>query len=369
VKLSLWPSTGLPTLSIVQDPLESITTPQTFAQPIVFFRLEPIGRFACSPLASTLTSLRLRLPRRQVVKHMLPAPNALPALLHLDLSTCRIDHNDVGILIMRLPNLHTLTLDGCGTVHGGGEQAGEEWFALGRAVALAGHVRARNREKEIRAYYEKLVAEEKEKNVVNTNIAPVPASRAKKAKKGRKGVATSTISLRDKPGASTSSQPRAQPVPSPATIGSKQDVEDEENSIDMAKLARVRILPFVAALQSIATTPSAHIPVSAYDTIRSEFERGWTEGITTLNAVRKRLRGSRATPLMRYARPGEQEYGRESEFALEGLVDVKDAEMEELQEGPWTLPTLCLAGPDKEGAHVDNCPHLRGWKVFDDGLV
>ena len=100
--LSTWPRSSLPKLSIVQDPLDpSIQQQDKFAQPIVFFRLDPISTLSISPFAASLTSLRFRIPFRHIVPHLHKYQRSLPQIKFLDIATCSITEAELEALLVR----------------------------------------------------------------------------------------------------------------------------------------------------------------------------------------------------------------------------------------------------------------------------
>ncbi|VDC08023.1 unnamed protein product [Peniophora sp. CBMAI 1063] len=366
VQLSKWPAGSLPLLSIVQDPLDPSLAPTHFAQPIVFFRLDPLTTLSHSPLGSTLKSFRLRLPNREVTRHLILESadrfQPFPALNYLDLSTCKVRDVDASRLLSHMPGLRMLVLDRCGTVRGG-EVEGEGWEEFGKALALGGVFRQKEREKELRIYVE----------AVTTGSAPAAPRRSERKvkKKGRSGIANSTISIRD----------RHNQLPHPIPSGSRStQTGDTENDAADAHLAqimetlsmkRIRILPVAPRLRHLAITPVGRISPSAYEVIRTCFKHGWEDGVRTLDAVRKRMRTSVTNDVvraMRFARPGDEEYNeKEERHPLAGLVDVDvlDEDWEELQPPP---PALCLMGPGRGDDHVERCAHSRGWELWEDEL-
>ncbi|OBZ68362.1 hypothetical protein A0H81_11642 [Grifola frondosa] len=276
VTLSNWPTTALPTLSVVQDPLDPTIAPDHFAQPLVFFELQPLGSLALSPLAADLTSFRLRIPGRKVAQYLYALPRTLPRVELLDLSTCNVLDTDIEGILGRFGHLKALVLDGCAVVSQRADILGQaeptsQWAALGKTMALAGVKRAREREKKVKAWREAGYA------ALPTVAEPAPAQQAapRRFKRGRRGLATATISLRASPS-------RDNEVPAQAVSVDRLPPPSQ----------KIRILPFSPILQSIAlTTPSAVGP-EMHGAIREEFERGWAEGIAQLSAIRARLRQS-----------------------------------------------------------------------------
>ncbi|GAA5883231.1 hypothetical protein JCM16303_007319 [Sporobolomyces ruberrimus] len=89
-----------------------------FAQPIVFFRLDCLANLSISPIGRNLTSLTLRLPRRNLLPALTlqssPTSIPFPSLLHLDLSTTHIlDDARLPTLLRLYPSLTSLVLDRC----------------------------------------------------------------------------------------------------------------------------------------------------------------------------------------------------------------------------------------------------------------
>ncbi|GAA5968291.1 hypothetical protein JCM3765_000383 [Sporobolomyces pararoseus] len=89
-----------------------------FAQPIVFFRLDCLANLSISPIGQQLTSLTLRLPRRNLLPALTlqtsPSNPPFPSLFHLDLSTTHIlDDARLPTLLRLYPALESLVIDRC----------------------------------------------------------------------------------------------------------------------------------------------------------------------------------------------------------------------------------------------------------------
>ncbi|KZT44297.1 hypothetical protein SISSUDRAFT_1115617 [Sistotremastrum suecicum HHB10207 ss-3] len=142
--LSLWPSSRLHHLSLVQDPEELGVHPMLsarFAQPIVFFALQNISSLACSPLGATVTHLRLRIPRRRVAAALYPSRDAFPSLQLLDISTTQLSESEIGPLMSRFVlTLKHLILDDCFL---------SNCFEIAKQCAQAGVQRAKEAEREL----------------------------------------------------------------------------------------------------------------------------------------------------------------------------------------------------------------------------
>ncbi|KZT74964.1 hypothetical protein DAEQUDRAFT_753628 [Daedalea quercina L-15889] len=377
---SRWPAAELPTLSIVQDPLDPSIAPTKFAQPLVFFRLDPLSTLARSPLFEDVRHFRLRVPARQAARFLYALPNALPRVELLDMSTCNVLESDVEGMLGRFGRLRALVLDGCYIVsqravtdEPGSEAALGHWAALGKMMALAGVKYAREREKRLKLWIEAVRARAAAVQA-GEDAAPQREPAPRRPRRGRRGLATATISLRDSLPGETVALPR---LPSGPTTGVPPLTQ------------RIRILPSLPALRSLATTPPASIGPDKHDAIRAEFVRGWGEGIAQLCATRARLRTSwgNGARIVRFdpEYDADEEDG-DGEDGLAGLIDVEDerafvvktkategssqdeAEAEALGTDDGTCPALCLAGPGRKEGHIEGCGHQLGWDVWHDEL-
>lgn len=369
IALSRWPTASLPTISIVQDRRDpDVAQKQAFAQPIVFFRLHSLTTLLHSPsISSSLTTLRLRIPSRPVVSSICGAhlfndqltnpPTLIAALDYLDLSTCGVLESELDMILIRFKQLKYLIMDECSVLRGESQEG--EWASLGKRCALVGVRRAKERESVFKIWLESatiVTPVEDGAPASMTNVA-VPTVR-----RGRRGLATATISLRQ-----VSPVRQAAPGPSRGTI-SFQD------AVRRNKPIKTRILPPVPTLLSLCATTPSLIQPDRYATIRAEFETGFAEGIAQLTVTRARLRASarnkvrvmrfRSTPL-----DGEVQ----DEEGLEGLeaIDIDDTEsfaMPTDENGILivTPPVLCLVGPGKEEDHPKGCGHMVGWQLWKD---
>ncbi|KAG6915258.1 hypothetical protein DXG01_012443 [Tephrocybe rancida] len=233
--LSAWPPSpkGLPKLSIVQDaftPDPNDPTPR-FAQPIVFFRLDLHLSLLVHSDASqrSLDALRVRIPARPVIQPLtiaylhpsLPPDSTTSAIspspppIHfLDLATCSVSESDAEKLLVRFTALQHLILDGCTSLLRGGAPPEPEWWAaFGRRLVLAGVKRAKDRERELREWYEaqqRMSMPPELLDAENERQTDEP----KRVRKGRRGLATATITLRG----ATTEPPRAGPPPPHASV-------------------------------------------------------------------------------------------------------------------------------------------------------
>ncbi|KAG0704413.1 hypothetical protein DFH29DRAFT_801905 [Suillus ampliporus] len=329
--LSRWPPYELPALSIVQDPLDpAIATTQNFAQPLVFFRLDPISVLLCSAYIKSLKHLRLRIPSRQVCRFISSIPFSVPALRLLDLSTCNVLVSDVEAILTRFHGLQHLILDGCGIARDQ-SQAGE-WINIGRICAHATVKRAKAREKELKTWLERNAA------TISTP-AGIPEPAARHIRPGRRGLATATISFREAP---TASEPEI-----------------------IQFIPKVRVVPSLPTLLSLSTS-SSFIPDVQHQSIREDFEKGWNEGLAQLAAVKSRLYQSwrNGVKMMRIT----ADAGGVGYDGLEA-IEVENAFHSERDASASLAPAiLCLAGPGTSGKHMEGCNHNIAWNVWNDTI-
>ncbi|KAF9566922.1 hypothetical protein CPC08DRAFT_703524 [Agrocybe pediades] len=329
--LSQWPPTLLPTLSIVQDPPDSsIAQNRSFAQPLVFFRLDVASLLRSSALSRTLTSLRLRIPLRPVVRSLCTPPTIhdpsvplpCPRLQFLDLSTSGVLESELEMLLVQFTELNHVILDDCPIFRGDLQEG--SWSAFGKRCALVGVKRSKEREKALKAWHEaRAMATAGSSTGTNTTTT-------RRIRPGRSGLATPTISLRG------ATEPAVVvPVPHPTLL--KQIPEESENAtsnqapdistatVDEEKYkgkgkgkkkkgskaqgrqkdkskkntdnktipsSKIRILPALPTLKSLCVTMPSITESNRHSMIRSQFEEGWAEGIAQLGVTRGRLRTS-----------------------------------------------------------------------------
>ncbi|KAJ7897297.1 hypothetical protein B0H14DRAFT_3081008 [Mycena olivaceomarginata] len=310
--LADWPISDLPTLSIVQEPMDPSQAPKiAFAQPLVFFRLDShLANLAQSPYISTVKSFRLRIPARPVAGPLTTSPLSLPSVELLDLSTCNVFGAELtDTILARLTKLKHLVLDNGALLRG--EYHPEDWAVLGKGFALAGVKRTKEREKKLRQ--------------ARLETVPVPAQE-RRPRRGRRGVSTATISLRASP-------PRD---------------------------SRIRLYPASPSICSFATTLSPSVAPDKHAEIREQFERGWFEGLAQLRDVRTRLYQSYrlGSTIMRFA---DVEESDGSDEGLDGLVEVSSWDEVDIR-----VPVLCLVGPSKSEVHEPGCAHSVAWNVWKD---
>ncbi|KAJ3998145.1 hypothetical protein F5050DRAFT_1689455 [Lentinula boryana] len=297
--LSRWPPGRLSTLSIVQDPLtsESLTT-RGFAQPIVFFQLESTfpGLLRGPYLRIPLRTLRLRFPSRNIIrslthKYVRRVANAhlspTPYLEFLDLSTCLISESSLPQIITQYPSLTHIILDGCNILRNNDvaiRDNAREWGGVSMSCAVAGMGKAKERERKLNAWRDALKTGKKRGGKLDDRGSQAHNSAHTR---GRKGLATATLSLR------------------------KEDTLSESPSFrpaitDSSTPERIRILPPLPTLRNL--TANLYVPASMITSeigmlppdvldpllvdIHREWERGWAEGLTQLVKARERLHAS-----------------------------------------------------------------------------
>jgi len=239
-----------------------------------------------------------------------------------------------------------------------------EWNALGRRCALVGVRRAKEREKVLKAWLESSATVE----TTNNDTAP-PMVRelnpGRKVKRGRKGLATATISFRE---------------PEPVNPSSLSNPRLSQMQAGRSKkgYSKIRVLPPISRLVSLSIALSSTHTPDKYPIIRAEFEEGWAEGIAVLSITRSRLRtsagnGVRVMKFTKTAVADDTESEEpECEEGLDGLEDVDPSDLEiSEEEGGWSSqdpPILCFAGPARAGLHANDCGHSVGWAVMGDEM-
>jgi len=255
-------------LSIIQDPLDpDLVHKQAFAQPLVFFRLDPFTTLARSPYLYDLGFLRLRIPSRQLPRFISALPGSLPSLQLLDLSTCTVHGPELDNILMRFPKLRHVILDGC-ALGLDRVDAGEGQWAVGKRCALAGVRRAKEREAKLKNWLELTAVSE---NVAVSPAGTIPGGDVQRpgrpTRKGRKGLATATVSLR----ASPPSLPEICLLPK-----AKRAVP------------KIHVLPPSPTLVTFAAAGLSRASPERHQEIVAEFEKGWADGLTQLSTIRRR---------------------------------------------------------------------------------
>ena len=309
----------------------------------------------------SLTSLRLRVPLRPVASALCLSasvslapdtlPLSIPELELIDLSTSAVLEQEIDTFSVRYKTLKHLILDGCGL----SAMREGEWSAIGKRCALAGVQRAREREKTLKTWLETWLAAA---SVGNDDILADAAAdlniHTRKTRRGRRGLATATISLR------SSSSDAASPS-RPSFSKRKFDIP------------KIRVLPPLPTLTTLSMAASSIKP-DIYPILITEFEAGWAEGVAQLAVTRARLRASasngvRVVRFMEGSESNSQDACREG---LEGLEDINNDQAAfdmpvEIGDGRdiYRAPVLCFAG-DAEVGHSEGCGHAVASRIWVD---
>lgn len=358
---------------------------------MVFFQLDPfLSTLVRSDAAANMTSFRLRIPARPVARSLINGPALGPAaatvLTFLDLSTSNVLENEVDLLLVAFHNVQHLVLDSCAILKG--ELREGEWAGLGKKCALVGVKRAKEKEKSIKTMLELEYAQSPGSVLSYSHISKDTAPRAqiqqpRVKKAGRRGVASATISLRQRAEATGSRANTQGLIPANNPPGA---------------IPKIRVLPPAPTLKTFCTTtaPNAssllHLHTPAEDGtanpdtlarhaeikhafIKAEFEKGWEEGLSQLRKHCLRLKDSWRNGSARVVRfcDEEEEENHEDE-PLYGLCDIEAqgkeqdvfTRIEGGTGGVLASPVLCLAGQDRTATHAVGCGHEIGRDIFSD---
>ena len=252
-------------------------------------------------------------------------------------------------LLVRFTNLRHLILDGCSLRRFDAPDG--EWSAMGKICSLAGVKRAKEREKRLKGWLEGNAI----RSAPITHKQPIADETGligrgtRRLRRGRRGLATATISLREPP-------------------GKDGDISTPNSSLPInIPVSKIRILPPSPSLASLAIMASSQISSDRHANIRADFEKGWVEGLAQLAAIRSRLRHSwqNGTRVVRFS-----EESSISEEGLNGLVEVEgdEAGFDSMSGEDVRTPVLCLAGPGRNDGHLEGCGHEVGWDLWKDDL-
>lgn len=189
---------------------------------------------------------------------------------------------------------------------------------------MVGVKRMRDREKELKEHLERETWAALSLGDAET---PIQAT-VKKTKKGRKGLATATISIR----------------------GANEDRGSYASGRPKVPIPAIRIIPPLPSLRSLSMYTT--LPARQF-LIRQEFEEGWVEGFSLVLARIKQIRDS--------YRNGVRvvEFVEEGPIFGEGFSGLKDVGSEErfasLADTRHEIPVLCLWSSCDE--HTPGCGH------------
>ena len=333
-RLSQWPRASLPSLSIVQDPLPEVEDrekTESFAQPFVFFHLQPVRDLVISPYVSTVRSLRFRVPTRFIASQLCSRDHALPSVELLDLSTTRLSRLDLETSISHLTHLKHLILDGCPLIPARDvplqvEDTGP-WQSLGTLLVVACMQRARSKEYKYRTW-----AQGRRSKPAGGLVANVEH-----------------LSL---------------------TLDGLSICDDST-----ALPEKIRVVPPIPTIAGFAITvpmlsPAQESFEADAQKVREAFARGWEEGLHMISETRTRIRNSWARLNAVVYRMDPEDYtatpttGNRS--VLHGLRKVED--IREFDFKPPPCPVLCLVGPSKHEDHPEGCSHRVAWSAWPDDL-
>lgn len=165
------------------------------------------------------------------------------------------------------------------------------WMSLGRSCALAGVVRAKEREKEIQAWMELRRREEAVDEAGNPEEAAAAERTVRvlatpRARRGRRGLAAATISLRERA----------------PTAASSSSTHTASSSTHDPTARRIRVVPSPPTLRTFSTAfagPSNPSPQQRSDWSNA-FTKGFLDGCATLNKIWGRMQDSSAVRVMRF---------------------------------------------------------------------
>lgn len=263
----------------------------------------------------------------------------------LDLSTASIYEADIENILTRFSQLENLFLDGCRTLASslGNASHGEQqqnWYDLGKICALGGSRRAREYERMINKWIAEAIS------VLHAEDPDYVAKTKTKVKKGRRGLATATISIKAPEQASSS--------------GSTSSRAREMIHSDDPLPEKIRILPPVPTLKTLCI--SIRNPHTT--DILSAFDAGWEAGLDTLTNQRKLILTTFRNMLPHVVKPTRVvkfDEAAETWESLKGYVDVTmvDVWEEDTFRDACDVPVLCLAGEGVEGEHAVGCGHAK----------
>ncbi|KAG8696468.1 hypothetical protein FRC11_000713, partial [Ceratobasidium sp. 423] len=355
-QLTKWPVTKdhyLRNLSITQDTI-SYATHIRFAQPLAFFSFKPITDLAVSPIGQHIQALRICVPAKPVIDYIGSTSNSFPQLIFLDISTTTLPsprpERTIGTLLSRLVRLRHVIIDRSA---GPMPRDSSGWETLGRVCALAGVERAKEKEHQIQEWVDRKRQEEAaaQGNAVEgvptpAPLAPTPAPRARR---GRRGLATATVSLRD---------PRL--TPNASTSSSSSSTRDPT-------ARRIRVVPSPPTLETFSTAyagPSNPSTQQRSDWGRA-FIKGFLGGCATLKKIWERMQDSATVRVMRFTDTDTEPFPDDDDApaVFRGVADIAIA-------GHWigwepSAPIICFGS---ERAVIGLGKHGEGGQLLADTL-
>lgn len=356
--LTQWHGSSLQTLSFVQDPLPTDASLASFAQPLVFFTFHPLINLSTSPVGENVHALRFRIPDKNIGSFISAAPTAFPSLQTLDIATSSTAKNTLTLLLDRLYGVQRINLDSCKTLTANLREL-TEWKAFGRDCALVGARRVKEREKEVKSWLESLRREHSTSQTLSSQT--YSNVHRPKARAGRKGLATASISLRGASDPTIIVQPPSQ-------------ISGGSSSNTAVPSQKIRIAPSPPSLHSISVSPPHLLVVPGgpqnegefHTSIRESFAQGWREGLGILRLTWTRLQISQSNKVARVMMIKTKSNDPNS---LDGLEDLEEDGWKELTNGSWDIPNLCLEGETSSSSHANDCVHTHTNTLWVDNLT
>jgi hypothetical protein len=281
--------------------------------------------------------------------------------------------SDIDALLVRFEKLKHLVLDNC-TIVGDRRMMSDDltwWSVLGSRCALTGVKRAREREKNLKAWLEAHSSNNRSTGGQHPSL-PVPTE-ARRPRPGRKGLATATVSLR---------------LPAPPSGPSITANERVQSQITTGPPLKVHIIPPLPTLLSLSISPltasGGHVAFSPATraSIMAGFKSGWEDGLRVLRERRSRLattflRSTAVGQNVRFLKFKDGNEGHGDEEGFEGLAGVGSGDESMFCEagngdGPPISrdpPILCLHGLGHEDqGHTARCGHSVALGIWAEGL-
>ncbi|EUC57339.1 hypothetical protein RSOL_218970 [Rhizoctonia solani AG-3 Rhs1AP] len=330
IQLAQWPATEdkhLNNLSITQDTI-SYSAHIKFAQPLAFFSFKPLTDLAVSPIGQHLRALRISVPAKPVITHIGSISNSFPQLNLLDISTTSLPppnaERAIGTLLSWLIRLRHVIID-----RNAGPMPRDSfgWSSLGRACALAGVERAKEKEQQIQEWADRKRQEEAAAR--GDEEAPTPAplapAHAPRARRGRRGLAAATVSLRD-----------SRPAPNTPTSSSPATRDPT--------IRRIRVVPSPPTLETFSTAYAgpSNPSVQQRSDWSQAFVKGFRDGCNTLGKIWQRMQDSATVRVMRFTETDTEPFldDDDAPAVFRGVADIAI-------DGHWigwepTVPVICF---------------------------
>lgn len=285
---------------------------------------------------------------------------------------------DVDAIITRFSHLEHLILDGCLALSASlgntaiPEAVEDPWYQMGKRCALGGSRRAREYEKMINKWLEATNALNPQP--VSSSNKPAQAKVAKVKKKGRSGLATATISLRERGSSSAAVLPPPPPPPSNARKWAPQkketDVPPRNKSRTPSPVPPTNALPEKIRVLAPAPTLKSlciRIPNASTTPILAAFNAGWNAGVAQICNQRRIIirawvnRGLQDPAYNDITKVVHFDKDAQTWERLDGFVGMTqgDVDNEDRFADACGVPVVCLVGGAEAEGHADGCGHAR----------